>query len=51
MGAGYLYLRFVKGWRLVDFFYVSQASLKASTSALKQGAQAGGSSGITSQEL
>jgi len=37
MGAGYLYLRFVKGWRLADFFYVSQASLKASTSALKQG--------------
>lgn len=36
-GLGYLYLRYVKGWRLGDFFYVSQATLKASTEALKQG--------------
>lgn len=34
---GYLYVRYVKGWKLGDLMYVSQATLKASTGALKQG--------------
>lgn len=36
-GLGLAYLRFWKGWRLGDLMYVSQATLKASTGALKQG--------------
>ncbi|GMH32840.1 hypothetical protein BSKO_00674 [Bryopsis sp. KO-2023] len=36
-GLGYLYVRYVKGWKLGDLMYVSQATLKASTGALKQG--------------
>lgn len=37
LGLGYAYIRFVKGWKLSDLMYVSQASLKASSNALKQG--------------
>lgn len=36
-GLGYLYVRYVKGWKLGDLMYVSQATMKASTGALKQG--------------
>eukprot|EP00210_Caulerpa_lentillifera_P009417 g8978.t1 len=37
VGLGLIYARFVKGWKLTDFMIVTQASLKASTAALKQG--------------
>lgn len=37
-GAGYVYLRIFKGWRLSDFMYVTRSSLSKSISSVTAGA-------------
>lgn len=36
-GGVYVYLRYVKGWKLADMLYVTRSSLKKSISSVNEG--------------